>query len=77
MVTEKRPMNHAGYMSNLIGRGTTNKLYNKYIQVIKTQILRYTWGKIYTFHKQIIYLFLDSLFHNHRIKKNTHNHQLY
>lgn len=52
MVTEKRPMNHAGYMSNLIGRGT--KLYNKYIRAIKTQILRYTWGKIYTFHKQIV-----------------------
>lgn len=68
-------MNHAGYMSNLIGRGT--KLYNKYIRAIKTQILRYTWGKIYTFHKQIVYLFLFSLFHNHRIKKNTHNHQLY
>lgn len=40
MVTEKRPMNHAGYMSNLIGRGTTNKLYNKYIRAIKTQLIK-------------------------------------
>lgn len=40
MVTEKRPMNHAGYMSNLIGRGTTDKLYNKYIRAIKTQLIK-------------------------------------
>lgn len=40
MVTEKRPMNHAGYISNLIRRGTTNKLYNKYIRAIKTQLIK-------------------------------------
>lgn len=40
MVTEKRPMNHAGYMSNLIRRGTTDKLYNKYIRAIKTQLIK-------------------------------------
>lgn len=33
-------MNHAGYISNLIRRGTTNKLYNKYIRAIKTQLIK-------------------------------------